>query len=125
MKRLALMACRVLIVFRRVLRGKQPVSVDLRQAAIEPLPEPTHMEMVLGILLVRLEVRHPGITNEMLEQIEQDVNRLAVTRLRSQATPRSLHRAMAFASRWLAGASVFADSQLGPLAARLKRKGRH
>ena len=107
---------------RQILGKSLPLRSKEAGHDVEPLPEPTHMEMVMGALLIRLETRFPGISQEMLEQVESDVNRVAVRRLRARAPPASVYRALDFASRWMAGAALFADSQLGPVASRLKRK---
>ena len=77
------------------------------ETGVQPLPDPTHVEMSLGALIIALERRHPGITLEMIGHVQAASERSAVTRIRGPSASFAVRRALDGSVRWLHGVLGF------------------
>jgi hypothetical protein len=67
-----------------------------------PLPDPSWLAAIVGAILRSMETRDPGIVDEMLGSLQDDMAKAAIVRLRGPRQAPEVAAAHAEAHAWLA-----------------------
>ena len=79
-----------------------------------PVPDPSWLAALMGVTLRALERRDPGIVEEMMSALQDDIARAAIIRLRGPRQAPEVAAAHAEAYAWLATFSELIESPRWP-----------